>query len=258
MNQKKVEAGTLDNAPFFILGCVRSGTTLLRNMLRRHPRLECPEETHFFRWGDPYGTQRYLHPYTHNKNIQQQQRMDGISEEEFFELIKTSNSRRDIAENYGRLYLEKQGNPDGRWFDKTPQNIYGMLLISQMMPEAKFIHIYRNPLNVVASLFAGKVLSISDISAATSYWYESMAIMQEYQKIGAGRVMEIAYEKLTSEPQKSLNSILEFLGEDANPVTLPPNFVHPEKNKYVDMLTESDIQAIHERCNPLLQTYGYG
>ena len=48
-----------DNTPFFVLGCVRSGTTLLRDILRQHPRLESPEETHFFRWSDPYGSPRY-------------------------------------------------------------------------------------------------------------------------------------------------------------------------------------------------------
>ncbi|HNE26739.1 MAG TPA: sulfotransferase, partial [Pseudomonadales bacterium] len=53
----------LDNTPFFILGCVRSGTTLLRDILRIHPRLESPEETHFFRWADPYASPRYERNY---------------------------------------------------------------------------------------------------------------------------------------------------------------------------------------------------
>ena len=43
-------------APFFVLGCVRSGTTMLRDALRMHPHLACPEETHFFRWGEPFGS----------------------------------------------------------------------------------------------------------------------------------------------------------------------------------------------------------
>ena len=42
--------------PFFILGCVRSGTTMLRNALRLHPNLASPEETHFYRWGEPFGS----------------------------------------------------------------------------------------------------------------------------------------------------------------------------------------------------------
>ncbi len=183
--------------------------------------------------------------------------MDGISEAEFSELISISGSKKELAENYGQLYLEKQGNPGGRWFDKTPQNIYGILLISQMMPDAKFIHIYRNPLNVVASLFEGKVLSISDMAGATSYWYESMSIMEEYKKIGNDRVLEIAYEKVTNKPKQSVREILQFLGEDPAQLKLPKGFVHPEKDKYKKVLSAEDIAEIKRRCMPFLERYDY-
>ncbi len=230
---------------------------MLRDILRLHPRLESPEETHFFRWSDPYASPRFMHPYNNNKIIQKQQRMDGISEQEFSDLVKNSGSRRELAENYGRLYLEKQGNLDARWFDKTPQNIYGILLISQMIPDAKFIHIYRNPLNVVASLFEGKVLSVSGMAGATSYWYETMSIMEEYKKIGADRVLEIAYEKVTDDPKQSVREILKFLGEDPEQLNLARGLIHPEKNKYKRELSKSDIQDIRQRCSPFMAAYGY-
>ena len=38
-----------DDRPLFIIGSVRSGTTLTRDLLRRVPDFICPEETHFFR-----------------------------------------------------------------------------------------------------------------------------------------------------------------------------------------------------------------
>lgn len=259
-NKKKAvepaeEAAT--KAPFFILGCVRSGTTMLRDILRLHPNLDSPEETHFFRWADPYRSPRFLHPYRNNPDIRKQQRLDGISEEEFEHILDTSASRKELAENYGKLYLQKQGNPNGRWFDKTPQNIYGILLISQMFPEAKFIHIYRNPLNVVASLYAGKVMSIADMSGATSYWYESMAIMDQYKQIAADRVLEIAYEDVTNKPEASLEKILTFLDEDVGLLKLPKGFVHPEKNKYLSILSEEDITEVRRRSQPFLENYGY-
>ena len=50
-----------ETAPFFLVGCVRSGTTLLRNLLRQHPNLESPEETHFFRWPHSFGTGDFNH-----------------------------------------------------------------------------------------------------------------------------------------------------------------------------------------------------
>ena len=37
-----------DNTAFFIVGCARSGTTLLRSILSSHPRIVIPGETSFF------------------------------------------------------------------------------------------------------------------------------------------------------------------------------------------------------------------
>ncbi len=35
------------DSPIFIVGCSRSGTSLLRNLLRAHPHLTFPGESHF-------------------------------------------------------------------------------------------------------------------------------------------------------------------------------------------------------------------
>jgi hypothetical protein len=230
---------------------------MLRDILRLHPNLECPEETHFFRWSDPYGTPRFLHPYKNNEGIRAQQRMDGISENEFEELVARSSSKKELAENYGRLYLEKQGNPHGRWFDKTPQNIYGIFLINQMFPDSKFIHIYRNPLNVVASLYEGKVMSINEISGATSYWIESIMIMQAFKQLAGNKVLEVPYEGVTVGPEKYIVDILNFVGEDPSLIKLPKDAVYREKNKYEHVLTKKDVEDVIARCGRLMEKYGY-
>jgi len=230
---------------------------MLRDVLRRHPRLDCPEETHFFRWSDPYRSPRFLNTYRTNKVILNQQRLDGISEEEFEALMAKASSRKELAEGYGRLFLEKVGNPGGRWFDKTPQNVYGMLMISAMFPDAKFIHIYRNPLNVVASLFEGKVMAIDDMSGATSYWMESMFIIDEYKKLSPERVYEVAYERFTSDPQVEVAKMLAFLGEESALLELPSDVVHPERNKYRKILGDNEIKEVAARCEPFFSAYGY-
>ena len=254
-----MEPANQDNSPFFVIGCVRSGTTMLRDVLRKHPRLECPEETHFFRWTDPFASPQFLRPYQRNPVVRKQQEMDGITPEEFEELVRHSVSRRELAENYGRLFLQKRGNPQGRWFDKTPQHVYGMLLISQMFPEARFIHIYRNPLNVVASLFEGKVVSLPDMSAATSYWVEAMAIVTEYRTLGGGaRLLEVSYEDFTSEPEREVRKILEFIGEAPDLLKNPGKGVHPERNRYRQVLSSAEIEEVKNRCAPYFNNYGYG
>lgn len=242
--------------PFFIVGCVRSGTTMLRHLLRLHPSLECPEETHFFRWGDPFKTARYLHPYRNNPQIKEQRNLDGISDQEFEEIIAASTSRGDLNERYARLYLEKQGNPDGRWFDKSPQNIYGILLLANQFPQAQFVHIYRNPLNVVTSLFEGKIMSVSDLYGATNYWLEAMQIIEGYKKMADGRLLEVSYEKVALKPQKGVDQILDFIGEP-HLARIPKEATHPERNRYKEVLTKEQIKQIVERCQPYFDAYAF-
>ncbi len=229
---------------------------MLRDILRRHPNLESPEETHFFRWSDPFRSPRYLHPYRNNPDIKKQREMDGISEEEFREMLSASSSKASLAANYGRLFLERRDNPSGRWFDKTPQNIYGILLISAQMPEARFIHIHRNPLNVVASLFEGKVMAIDDLYGAANYWLESMQIMEGYKKGHGDRVLEVAYESLTDDPAAEVERILAFLGEPGR-IELEPGFVHKERNRYRTVLSKDQINQVLAFCSPYYEGYGY-
>ncbi len=244
-------------APFFILGCVRSGTTMLRDLLRLHPKLECPEETHFFRWSDPFKTPRYIHPYQQNPHIKQQRNLDHISAEEFEEVLAASVSRGDLNERYARLYLEKQGNRKSRWFDKSPQNIYGILLLSRQFPDAQFIHIYRNPLNVVTSLFEGKVMSVNDLYGATNYWLEAMQIIDGYKQIAGSRLLEVGYENVATNPQHEVDQILDFIGEH-HLAKIPKTATHPERNRYKGMLGQEQINEIVKLCQPYFDDYGFG
>jgi len=243
--------------PFFILGCVRSGTTMLRDILRQHPRLECPEETHFYRWADPFGSPRYDRTYITSRLFTSHRKLDQISEESFHSARRTAKSRKEIMEAYGNLYLKAQNNPEGRWFDKTPQNIYGIFLLGQDFPDAPFIHIHRNPLNVVASLKEGKVMARHDLHGAMNYWNESACLIGEYKKLYPERVLDIPYEGITSSPKEYISKIFEFIKEDDSGFGYDAINVHPEKNNYKKVLTEQEINEVIKMTKPYGDEYGY-
>src|SRR5690606_1203586 len=111
----------------------RSGTTLLRDLLREHPRLECPEETHFFRWSDPFASPKFISHYK-TKLFKTHRKMDQISEMNFSFMMACLHSREHLAWDYGRTYLNMIGKPDARLYDKTPQNVYGIFLINAIYP----------------------------------------------------------------------------------------------------------------------------
>jgi hypothetical protein len=243
--------------PFFIVGCVRSGTTLLRDILRNHPRLECPEETHFFRWADPFGAQRYENFYRNSDLLKKHREMDGIDNHGFHVAMKMAMTRKKMADWYGEQFLKLRGNPEGRWFDKTPQNVYGILLISGFYPEAQFIHIHRNPLNVAASLGEGRVMPVHSVIGAINYWLESMIIIGEFKKRAPERLHEIPYESLTENPAPAIHALLEFLGEDPDALDYGKIETHPERNKYRELLSAEDVRLIRTWTEPYFSKYGY-
>lgn len=248
-----------DDTPFFVLGCVRSGTTLLRDILRQHPRLESPEETHFFRWADPYGSPRYEKNYVGSKLFKDHRDLDGVSDKDFHGCRVIARDRKEMSDLYGKCYLAAQNNLDGRWFDKTPQNVYNILLLSHMYPASKFVHIYRNPLNVVASLKEGKVMAKHDTKGAVNYWMESMIIINEYKKIPGGkdRIVEIRYEDMVSNPKPSVDAIFEFINEDPALMDYKKISTHKEKDKYKKVLSEVEIEYVLKATEHFRAQYGY-
>jgi len=241
-----------DDTPFFIAGAPRSGTTLLRDILRLHPRLECPEETHFYRWADPFGTVRYQNMYD-LKLFQRHRTMDGIDEVEFARALENSTTRQEIAEWYGDHYLQQRNNQDGRWFDKTPQNVYGILLVAETWPSAKFIHIHRHPLNVVASLMTGAVMQAHDFRGAINAWLEAVMILNRFRKLEPLRLIDIAYEELVTSARTVISSLLEYLGESAEDMPFDKLNTRGARNDYRNILTKREIDEtlrLTERYRP--------
>jgi len=245
------------NDPFFLLGSVRSGTTLLRDILRQHPRLAAPEETQFFRWAEPYGSRPYEQKYLGDPLFQQHRKLDGVGEFDFFYSLQHGRHRKDLMDNYARIYLEKNALTGKRWFDKSPQNVYGLMMLSAMYPSAKFVHIHRHPYNVVASLRAGLMIERQSIRGAINYWLESAMIINEYKKGFPRRIHQLAYRDLCDKPLQTVNAVLKFLKE--KPMTQFPEsiVVGDEQNRFLDILEPDDIDYIHNCCGDMLRVYGY-
>ena len=259
----KVAGAELDEAvcftgpPFFLVGCVRSGTTLLRDLLKQQPSLHCPEETHLFRWPHPFGSGDFLHIQQHNETLKAHRQIDGVSEEQYSELLEQATSRRALQDGYARLFFESKGVAGGRWFDKTPQNIYGMLLLSAVYPDAKFVQIVRHPLNVVASLKAGKVMAQHSLQGAINTWLEAVSIANQFAMAWPERIHTMTYESLTADPRATLTALLEFLGEPVDETRWQLDGVHPEKNLYESALTAEEVQTVKAQLGDLMASFGY-
>lgn len=144
-----------------------------------------------------------------------------------------------------------------RWFDKTPQNVYGAALMVSEFPSSKLIHVVRNPLDVVSSLKVGKVMHIPQINGACNYWLEAVKIMGTIKRAYPRRVHEIKYEELTSNLDNSIESLLTYLGENYDPKIISDVKSEPRVHAYEKLFTEEEIAEIIKITGPIAKRYGY-
>ncbi len=230
---------------------------MLRDLLRSVPGLYCSEETHFFRWGQPYRTPQFRNFYLQNKVLVHHRELDGIERSEVEALLERASTRREFCDGYMELFLQKSGAPAGaRWFDKTPQNVFGLTLLAHDYPSSRFVHIFRNPLNVVASLKVGKVMSLPDTVAAANYWRESVVIAEAFRAHSPERMVSVSYEELTKHPVKTVGEIAAFVGIEA-PADSELDGVRPEANGFESVLDADEIETVITICAPAVNELGY-
>ena len=246
-----------DTPPLFIIGCVRSGTTLVRDLLRRQPATICPEETHYFRFGEPFRTPAHSNATLKNATLKKHREIDGIPEEQFIKLHAKARSKGELLRAHVDYMARARGLETYRWFDKTPQNVYGLPLIRAEFPNARFLHLVRNPLNVVASLKLGKVIKVTDIHAACNYWIEAVNIIQECAPTLGSDLLELRYEDITADPVSSVKTLLEFskMGQDMKLYSAEDT--HIERNQHLKILSDAEREIVKNRCKKLAEAYGY-
>jgi hypothetical protein len=192
-----------DNAPFFIFGCGRSGTTLLRAMLNAHPRLAVPLESLF------------IVDYLQADDVERVKDL-AASEYEIQEwglrgvksVVDGASTPRDVVASLHDAYAEKHGKE--RWGQKTPRLVRYADILRESFPNAKFIHVVRDPRGVVNSLINSDVHRSNALYASRRWVRDVTAGLQAEQKHGALRVR---YEDLVEDAEETLRRVMSFLDE---------------------------------------------
>lgn len=144
--------------PVFVIGYKRSGTTMLRLMLNRHPSLCIPTE-----WGCFQDI-----PKRYRNKVHQPQDIDEIltSLPKYYEKIYDKNYLKVLLNQYlpggndvliSCLYhscIRTMGKNEKncRWGDKKPQHWQFVDALYKWYPEAQFIYLVRDPRDIIASI----------------------------------------------------------------------------------------------------------
>ncbi|HXL19841.1 MAG TPA: sulfotransferase, partial [Streptosporangiaceae bacterium] len=167
--------------PIFILGCPRSGTTLLQLMLHAHPRIAIPPETRFvltsYEARNTFGDLRREPNRTAlaNSIVRERQTLfydlDLDADEVFAEIMAGPPTLGSAIGIVFRAYARRFSKP--RWGDKRPGYYQYMPALLRMFPDAQIVHLTRDGRDCVASLLTMPWFK-QDIYAAICSWMEAI------------------------------------------------------------------------------------
>jgi tetratricopeptide (TPR) repeat protein len=180
-----------DDRPIFIVGMMRSGTTLVDQILTSHSLVCGAGELEF--WFDRVrkeGTVRHQDP--------------------------NSDSARDRATRYINL-LNRLCPNSPRVTDKMPQNFTVLGLIHALLPNAKIIHCRRNPIDTCLSIYMNPYRVSPDYAHRFEHlveFYREYERLMSYwrQVIPETSMMEVVYEDLVDSQEQTTRRLVEFCG----------------------------------------------
>jgi sulfotransferase family protein len=197
--------------PIFIVGSMRSGSTLFRLILDAHPRISIGEETGFM--GALAATKQIPN---WNRGQGWFERI-GWTEEEFDARL------RDFYSGLFERHAASQGKQ--RWGEKTPFHSRHIPQMATVFPDAVFVGIVRHPGAVVHSLMRKFHYGLAD---AAAYWDSTnKEILRRGLELGDDRFALLRYEDLVEHPEETLRELVDWLGEAWSP----------------DLLRHNDVQA---------------
>ena len=209
--------------PFFIVGCPRSGTTLLRNLLRSHPRLTVPSESHFVpgfyrAWGDPQDDAAARRLGARILSLHWVRRWELELAPADFDGCRTYA---DVVTRLYHAYAVRDGAT--RWGDKTPAYAHEIPTLSQLFPDAQFLHVVRDGRDVACSLLRTG-LGPRHVYTAAHYWRAHVEAGRRHgARLGPDRYRQVRYETLLGDLETTLRDVCAFLGEPFDPRILVPS-----------------------------------
>jgi hypothetical protein len=223
------------NPYLFIVGCPRSGTTLLQRLLDCHAKLAITPETHWIaRWfHDKQGK-----GITPDGRVSKKLLRKLHGHPRFAELGVAPRKKHFRVKDEGRvlyarfvsslfdLYGEHEGKP--LVGDKTPGYAREIPTLHSLWPEAKFVHLIRDGRDAVLSILNWErartwkpgegaarfhIWAEDPLGTAALWWEWHVRLAREAgRQLRSGLYHEVRYEALVDGPRDVCGAVCEFLG----------------------------------------------
>jgi tetratricopeptide (TPR) repeat protein len=189
------------DAPIFIVGLPRSGTTLVERILSSHSRVSSAGELNCFA----------------EALVDAVRKRTGQDRLPRREMVAQSATLDFAALGQDYLRRARAAFPDGgRFIDKMPLNYLYCGLIRRALPNAKIIHVTRHPMAVgyamYKTLFKNGYPFSYDLREIGRYYVAYRRLMQHWAAVIPGAMHEVSYEDLVAEQLATTRKLLTFCG----------------------------------------------
>jgi sulfotransferase family protein len=206
--------------PIFLIGCPRSGTTLLTTMLHAHPRIAMPPETRFVmpiyfdraQFGDlrDDANRRALAEKLTGKGTKF--RDLGLNRKRTIEAIVAAPPT--LGSAMGTIWKEfARARGKARWGEKRPAYWQDLDVVQRLFPDAQFVHLVRDGRACVASLKRVDWWP-HGVRGAVATWVLANRVLDRLGRTVASHSYHyLRYEDLLADPRGELTALCHFLDE---------------------------------------------
>jgi hypothetical protein len=277
------------NPYLFIVGCPRSGTTLLRRLVDTHPLVAVIDEMRwiasFFERREGLTPEGLVTPELVDRLLAYDRFATlEISREQLGRLIDTGDSI--PYPNFVTGIFDLYGQAQGKSLvgDKTPRYARRIGTLHALWPEARFVHLIRDGRDVCMSILNWKKAERAlgrfstwgedQVSTAALWWEWHVRLGREDGGSLAPQLYhEVRYEELVSRPAKTCEKLCDFLGLPYDEGILkfhehmPDPCFHVKQNKWRPIVTglrdwrtqmpAEDLERFEAAAGELLEALGY-
>jgi Sulfotransferase family len=259
----------------FIVGCPRSGTTLLERILNQHPQLTIIHETHWIRTffhsrtgmtQDGIVNETIIEPLLSHPQFGQLQ----MTREEIVGLLASEKPVL-FSEFVTRLFdLYGQKQRKKYTGEKTPGYVRDLRIFHLLWPQAKFIHLIRDGRDVGLSAIDWTETdehrrypswSENPVFTAAFWWEQYVRLGRDAATfIGRDHYQETRYEALVSNPKEECKSLCQFLSlpyDDSMLRLEADKGITPGLRNWKSQMSMDDIHRFESASGGLLDELGY-
>ena len=209
-----VQENQLRAAPIFVLSCERSGSTLLRYIIDTHPQICSPAHLHLGQLCRSLYTSIF---YSLGQTME-------VTAEATRERLVAGEVRA-IVDEFMQRYASAKGKQ--RWCEKTTENLQYLRFLREVFPDASYVCLYRNCMDVVHSSIECSRLGFMPelapyvqkrpdnlVAAMVDSWVEKTTTLLEFELAHPSQCFRIKYETLVVDPSQRLSAMFAALGLD--------------------------------------------